>query len=231
MRILVTNDDGVDAPGILVLAGALADDGHDVFVVAPSTDRSGSGAALGQFWGDEPPPVTSVQWPSRPDLPVFSIDAPPGTAVLAAALGGFGEPPDLVLAGINPGANTGLSSCTRAPSAPLTASGSTSQIAVSLTWGADGPYHWETAAAIAVAAVEWAAKRTAVPPAQHQRAEPPARRARGCAGVGARTHGEVWIASADVSTGDLKLDFKPAVTPHPVPTSACCRPATSRSRR
>src|SRR5262249_13686636 len=107
VRILVTNDDGVDAPGILPLASALADDGHDVFVVAPSSDRSGSGAALGQFWGAQAPPVERVLWEARPDVPVPAIDAPPGTAVLAAVLGGFGERPDVVASGINPGANTG----------------------------------------------------------------------------------------------------------------------------
>ena len=127
MRVLVTNDDGVDAPGIAPLAAALADDGHDVLVVAPTTDRSGSGAALGQFWGPDPPPVTPVAWDAHPGLTVFSIDAPPGTAVLAAALGGFGDPPDLVVAGINPARTPATSSCTRAPSAPRSpGSGSTS---------------------------------------------------------------------------------------------------------
>ena len=47
MRILVTNDDGVFAPGIAALAGALAEAGHDVTVVAPLEDQSGSSAATG----------------------------------------------------------------------------------------------------------------------------------------------------------------------------------------
>ena len=42
MRILITNDDGVQAPGINVLAAAVAAAGHDVIVVAPSGERSGS---------------------------------------------------------------------------------------------------------------------------------------------------------------------------------------------
>ncbi|HEX5097260.1 MAG TPA: 5'/3'-nucleotidase SurE, partial [Acidimicrobiia bacterium] len=47
MRILCTNDDGVESEGLHVLAAALADAGHDVVVVAPSSDRSGASAAIG----------------------------------------------------------------------------------------------------------------------------------------------------------------------------------------
>ena len=47
MRILVTNDDGFDAPGLAVLARAFAEAGHEVVVIAPLTDASGSGAGIG----------------------------------------------------------------------------------------------------------------------------------------------------------------------------------------
>src|SRR5262245_20638226 len=63
LRILVTNDDGVDAPGIKPLAMALAADRHDVVVVAPTGDRSGSGAAIGKLFGVEPPPIVRHTWP------------------------------------------------------------------------------------------------------------------------------------------------------------------------
>ena len=46
-------------------------------------------------------------WDELPDLSVHAIDAPPATAVFAACLGAFGDLPDLVASGINPGANTG----------------------------------------------------------------------------------------------------------------------------
>ena len=46
MRILVTNDDGIDSEGIHELARALAGTGHEIVVVAPSSDWSGAGAAL-----------------------------------------------------------------------------------------------------------------------------------------------------------------------------------------
>jgi len=212
VRILVTNDDGVDAPGIVPLAAALADDGHDVLVVAPSSDRSGSGAALGQFWGPEPPPVVPVVWEARPDIPVHSIDAPPGTAVLATVLGGFGERPDLVVSGINPGANTGhLVVHSGTVGAALTAVGlDVPGIAVSITWSEESPYHWDTAAAMAVAAVDWAAKPDGGPRLLNINVpNKPVAELLGVRETELAPHGEVWIASADVSSGDLKLDFKP----------------------
>src|SRR5690606_21932747 len=49
MRILVTNDDGLHAPGLLALATALDAAGHEVLAVAPHGDRSGSGAAIGNL--------------------------------------------------------------------------------------------------------------------------------------------------------------------------------------
>ena len=46
MRVLVSNDDGVDALGIKVLAQGLRDAGHDVVTVAPDRDRSGASNSL-----------------------------------------------------------------------------------------------------------------------------------------------------------------------------------------
>jgi hypothetical protein len=47
-RLLVTNDDGIDAPGLGGLAARLAED-FEVIVVAPSSDMSGTGTALGRL--------------------------------------------------------------------------------------------------------------------------------------------------------------------------------------
>ena len=46
MRVLVSNDDGVDAPGIRILAQGLRDAGHEVLIVAPDRDRSGASNSL-----------------------------------------------------------------------------------------------------------------------------------------------------------------------------------------
>ena len=57
LRVLVTNDDGVASPGIVALAAALHDAGHDVRVVAPASDLSGAGASIGPLHRGEPIPV------------------------------------------------------------------------------------------------------------------------------------------------------------------------------
>src|SRR3546814_7400993 len=46
MRVLVSNDDGVDAPGIQALARGLRAAGHEVLIVAPDRDRSGASNSL-----------------------------------------------------------------------------------------------------------------------------------------------------------------------------------------
>ena len=51
MRVLVSNDDGVDAPGIRILAEGLRSAGHEVYVVAPDRDRLRVGRASREsFW-------------------------------------------------------------------------------------------------------------------------------------------------------------------------------------
>jgi 5'-nucleotidase len=212
MRILVTNDDGVESPGIKALAAALVADGHDVTVFAPMTDRSGAGAAIGKLYGEAPPPVVRADWPELPGVPVHALDAPPGTAVLAACLGAFGEKPELVASGINPGQNTGhLVLHSGTVGAALTAAGlDVPGLAVSLQFSLDGKYLWETAATFAAAAVGWVAKTDDGTP-RVLNINVPNVAVDGVKGVreaDLAAHGEVWIASADVSDGDLKLEFK-----------------------
>jgi 5'-nucleotidase len=108
MRILVTNDDGFDAPGLAVLARALAGAGHEVFVVAPLTEASGSSAGIGSLramgGGIH---VEAVSPPGLEEITVLAADALPAMIVITACLGAFGPPPDLVASGINPGRNVG----------------------------------------------------------------------------------------------------------------------------
>jgi 5'-nucleotidase len=108
VRILVTNDDGVRATGLAVLAGALVEAGHDVVVAAPLAEASGAGAGVGPLHlmaGGLA--VERVELDGRPGLEAVGVDALPALIVIAAFLGGFGEPPEAVVAGINPGRNVG----------------------------------------------------------------------------------------------------------------------------
>lgn len=107
MRVLVTNDDGVASPGLHVLARSLAACGHDLVIAAPDRDMSGSSAAIGQIHVDEHIDAERVELPGLAGVPAYAVAGPPGLCVLAARLGGFGAPPELIVSGINPGANTG----------------------------------------------------------------------------------------------------------------------------
>lgn len=155
MRILVTNDDGVHAPGIAALAAAMASTGHDVVVAAPQDDMSGFSAAIGRIHADETIDVEEVSLPGLEGVPCFAVDGPPALAVMTARLGGFGDPPDLVVSGINPGPNTGRATLhSGTVGAALTASNfGVSGMAVSIGVGVD--YQWDTPAAFAVAGLEW----------------------------------------------------------------------------
>jgi 5'-nucleotidase len=156
MKLLVTNDDGVRAHGINVLAQAMVELGHEVVVAAPDGERSGAGAAVGPSDLDgEGVRVTRVELPGLEGVPAHAVDAHPALIVLLARLGGFGGEPDVVVSGINPGTNSGravLHSGT--VGAALTAANfQIPAVAVSLKLGQ--PMHWETAALAAQAAVEW----------------------------------------------------------------------------
>lgn len=108
MRVLVTNDDGFEAPGLAVLARAFAEAGHDVTVLAPLAEASGSGAAIGPVHLRGGTIHVAEVTPAGLDgIKTLAIDALPALIVITACLGGFGTPPDLVVSGINPGRNVG----------------------------------------------------------------------------------------------------------------------------
>ncbi len=102
MRILLVNDDGILAPGLAALRDAVADLG-EVAVIAPDSPQSAVGRALtlhgpivcepvhvgGQFWG-------------------IGVGGRPADCVKLAVRELMAEMPDLVLSGINAGANVGV---------------------------------------------------------------------------------------------------------------------------
>ncbi len=153
MRILVTNDDGIFAPGIHALARglhhALSPD-HEMVVVAPLVDHSGAGAAVGPVYERESIPFEPVEIPGIAGVPAFGIDGPPALAVILACIEGFGERPDVVVSGVNHGVNTGRSALhSGTVGAALTASQfGLRGLAVSIAWSAD-PVPWETPVSLA----------------------------------------------------------------------------------
>ena len=102
MRILVSNDDGCTAPGLRTLALALGQV-HAVQVVAPDRNRSGASNSL------------TLLTPLRPtrhehlggSIPVWCVDGTPTDSVHLALTGLLEELPEMVVSGINAGANLG----------------------------------------------------------------------------------------------------------------------------
>jgi 5'-nucleotidase len=103
VRILVTNDDGIDAHGLHVLARGLVPLG-DVVVAAPDREYSGAGASLGALHLIRPE-VRRIDLDEVKEA--WSVTGPPALCVVFARLGVFGDPFDLVVSGVNPGANSG----------------------------------------------------------------------------------------------------------------------------
>src|SRR3989454_1174250 len=95
--LLVTNDDGVHAPGLAALEAALAELG-DVYVLAPEREQSACGHAL------------TLHRPLRPERlgeRRFSVNGTPSDCVNLGVLGFLPERPVLVVAGVNHGSNLG----------------------------------------------------------------------------------------------------------------------------
>lgn len=108
LRILITNDDGIGSPGIRRLAAAFAGPGHDVVVAAPAEESSGSSASLAAVEDEGRIVVARRALDGLPDVPGYAVAASPGFIALLATRGAFGPVPDVVLSGINRGANAGL---------------------------------------------------------------------------------------------------------------------------
>ncbi|MCW6008169.1 5'/3'-nucleotidase SurE [Micromonospora sp. CPCC 205371] len=108
MRVLVTNDDGIAAPGIRWLARAAADSGHEVIVAAPGDEASGMSAALSAVEKDGRIIVTEQPLDGLDGVKAYGVASSPAFIALLATRGAFGPAPDLLLSGINRGANAGL---------------------------------------------------------------------------------------------------------------------------
>ncbi|GGH46510.1 5'/3'-nucleotidase SurE [Microbacterium album] len=106
-RVLVTNDDGIDAAGLHALARAAIARGFDVTIAAP--ERQSSGASASIMAGEEGGriAVERRELEGLDDVPAFAVRGGPGLIALIAAHGAFGERFDVVLSGVNHGANVG----------------------------------------------------------------------------------------------------------------------------
>ncbi|WP_336985776.1 5'/3'-nucleotidase SurE [Altererythrobacter aquiaggeris] len=98
MRVLLTNDDGINAPGFAVLEEIARTISDDVWICAPAEEQSGAGHSLTL---NEPVRLRK-QGEKR-----FAVTGTPTDAVMLGLRTVFDAPPDLILSGVNRGANLG----------------------------------------------------------------------------------------------------------------------------
>ena len=102
LRILVTNDDGVDAPGIDALVEGLTElDRVKVTVVAPATNQSGTGNQT------TPGELTTTETTTASGYPAVAVNGFPADTVNFALDGGIPKTPHVVVSGVNAGQNLG----------------------------------------------------------------------------------------------------------------------------
>jgi 5'-nucleotidase len=87
---LITNDDGIDSPGLRALAAVARDAGWEVLVAAPTREFSGTSAAMSAVEDEgrilvEPTPLAGLD-----DVPAYAVAASPAFIVHVAMAGGFG---------------------------------------------------------------------------------------------------------------------------------------------
>lgn len=104
---LITNDDGIESPGLHRLARVAIDEGFDVVIAAPVGQSSGSSASIIGAETDGRILFERRELDDLDGIPAFAVQAAPALIALIAAHGAFGTPPDLILSGINRGANVG----------------------------------------------------------------------------------------------------------------------------
>ncbi len=210
-RVIVTNDDGIDSPGLRILAQALSSE-FEVIVAAPAADMSGSGTGIGRFDIDAGVELTPVEVDGVPNA--YSIDGPPGLAVTAAALGAFGPVPDLIVSGINAGINTGHSIIhSGTVGAALTAQTfKLKGLAVSLAQS--DPWRWETATHFALPAARWLLGRKQGPNVLNVNVPAvPIEEVAGVHWADLDEFGYIRVATADVA--DRRLQFVVGATEKP----------------
>ncbi len=102
MQILLTNDDGIHAPGLAAMEAELSEIG-DVFVVAPSTEQSGVSQSITFLR-----PLVGQQVSRDGQLRGYAVDGTPADAVKLGVTEFCPCRPDLIVSGINGGLNAGI---------------------------------------------------------------------------------------------------------------------------
>lgn len=102
MKILVTNDDGIEAPGIQVLAEALREMG-EITIVAPLKEQSGVGHGITMQI-----PLRVIKYNKNGEFFGYAVNGTPADCVKIGVRNIMKDTPDLVVSGINHGSNTAI---------------------------------------------------------------------------------------------------------------------------
>lgn len=147
---LVTNDDGIDSPGLYALVRCAQEAGWATTIAAPATEASGTSAGLSAAREDRQVVVEERALAEVSEVPAFAVAAHPGLIALIACHGGFGERPDVVLSGVNRGGNIGravLHSGTVGAALTAAVNGVRAMaVSLDLAFDAAADPHWEAAA-------------------------------------------------------------------------------------
>lgn len=148
MEIIVTNDDGINAPGIRALAEAAATVGN-VTVIAPDKNWSACGhhKALGRPLRADP-----ADFPGG--FPAWSSDGSPSDCTCLAGLGFLDKKTDLVVSGINPSPNLGQD---------MTYSGTVTAALEGVFWGMQGIAFSIACARMDPASIDFSAAKQIIP--------------------------------------------------------------------
>lgn len=139
MKILLSNDDGYQAPGLVCLARVLKEIA-EITVVAPDRDRSGASNSLTL---DNPLHAT------REENGFIRVDGTPTDCVHLAITGLLDKEPDMVVSGINSGPNLGDDVLYSGTVAAAVEGRFLGLPAIAVSLASRGDYHYETAARVA----------------------------------------------------------------------------------
>lgn len=160
--VLVTNDDGVASPGLAALVRAVAGPGRRVIVAAPSSDQSGTSAAVAPRPAEgvrvERVSIAGLDEPGFEDLVAYAVDGPPALAVLGARMGELGGPAasaSVVASGVNLGLNTGIAVLFSGTVGAALAAANLGLSGLAVSIDSFEPAHLATATTVAAAALDW----------------------------------------------------------------------------
>ncbi len=142
MKILLTNDDGITSDGIIKLAEGLKSlNKHEIYVLAPDSNRSGVSHSLSLFNALKISQCGENSW---------SCSGTPADCSIFAAMGGLSFKPDLIISGINAGANLGTDIIYSGTAAAARQAVLNDIPAIALSLDGHGPFYWDMAVSYAV---------------------------------------------------------------------------------